>query len=441
MSVVESSADRGAWNAWFDRLPRPNHGHLWRRGPTFRACGVVGFYVATLTVVLAALVTHRSLWIAALLSVVCAWSFVLSTYLRRWITGHEELVLLEQVWFAEIVVALVLVAFDVPLLENLDLLAVALCPFLAGGRTGCLLVGCCHGKPSSFGIVYGHDCADEGFARHLVGVRLFPVQPIEGLGLLAIGFVGFGLLFVAPVGTTFVWFLVAYAIMRYGLEELRGDRRPYLFGLSQAQWMSIAEIGLALGMVARPFYTRHPAAAATTAALLSATIAIGLVVRKKNDLASKLLEPEHLVELRSLVARLVERGDVAPDAPGLDHTSRAVGVAVTADEESGWHASLSLPSGRHDLELLCRVARCALPECEAASAHTTNGSVLHLRLSGLDPSRSVARDTDARALYGAVVRSAQGAVVASSDTALVEPPTEALPGREAYFGATERSYG
>ncbi len=448
-----STTSGSALNAWLDRLPRPTRDRWARVGPTFRACGVTGYYVATVVCVLGAIATGRSLWAAALLCVVAAWSFFVSTYLRRWITGREELVLLEQVWFAQLAVAALVFALGLPLFEHLDLLAVALCPFLAGGRTGCLLVGCCHGRPSSFGIVYPSACADHGFERALVGVRLFPVQLIEGIGLVAIGAVAFVLLVVAPVGSAFGWFLVAYAVMRFGLEEIRGDRRPYVVGLSQAQWMSIAEVTLVLGFGARPYYDAHPIAAIVIASLLVVTLVVGLVVRRRGDASRALTTADHLREVRAAVRSIGGLGGIGgagtndTAAPVVETTSRGVTVAVTSSGPR-LHVSLSLPREHHDLGLLCRVAAGALPELESEHARSPTGRVLHLDLSANLAADAIDPQTRGRMLYGEIVRAAQhDHEPRPADLPEVLPGPEPAPvfvpvdRRSAYFGAEEGTVG
>ena len=42
-----------------------------------------------------------------------------------------------------------------PLLPYLDLVGTGLMAFTIFGRLGCLLVGCCHGRPARCGVIYG----------------------------------------------------------------------------------------------------------------------------------------------------------------------------------------------------------------------------------------------------------------------------------------------
>src|SRR5207253_2733687 len=113
--------------------------------------------------------------------------------------------------------------------------------FLAFGRVGCTMVGCCHGRPGRIGLCYREEHADEGFPRYLVGVRLVPVQALESLGVAAIVGVGVALVVAGSTsGTALAWYAAAYAVLRFFLEFLRGDAgRRYSWGFSEAQWTSL----------------------------------------------------------------------------------------------------------------------------------------------------------------------------------------------------------
>src|SRR5439155_22019386 len=86
--------------------------------------------------------------------------------------------------------ALLLWLLGQPLLPYLDLTILGIGMFLACGRVGCLMVGCCHGRPHSWGVRYKQEHADAGFAPYYVGVRLFPIQAVESLWVLSIVIVG-----------------------------------------------------------------------------------------------------------------------------------------------------------------------------------------------------------------------------------------------------------
>jgi hypothetical protein len=390
-------------NALLDTLPRTRFGAASREVPAFRTCGVAGFHLAVAAALGGALLAGRSLPVVALLCLTAALSFFAYTYLRRWITGRETLVLLEHVWFAEICLAAVLAALGEPVLAYLDVIAPALALFLAGGRTGCLLAGCCHGRPSSLGIVYGEAAVRDGFPAHLAGVRLFPVQALEAAGLLFLAFTTLAALPFAAEGAAFAWFLAGYAVLRFGTEGLRGDRRPHWLGMSVPRWMSLAELGVAVWIGRGAGAWERDAA---IVALLLAGLAGALLARRAFDRRPALLAAEHVEELGRIVAELTEgasRGNGNGTGPGARTTSHGVSAAVSPGDGAlaPLHASFSLPEGMRDLELLCALVERARPDAARESGVSTTAGVLHVALGAEGGAWGPG------ALYGAVVRRMQ----------------------------------
>lgn len=108
----------------------------------------------------------------------------------------------------------------------------------AFGRVGCLLAGCCYGRPADGwpGIVY-----PPGTPGVSEGARLFPVQALESAILLAI----FAVLVKYSAGkrtaarVVGLYFLL-YAACRFALEGLRYDAVRGRWGsFSTSQWISI----------------------------------------------------------------------------------------------------------------------------------------------------------------------------------------------------------
>lgn len=432
-----------AVNRLLDALPRTRFGRWSREVPAFRTLGVAGFYTAVALTLAGGLLTGRSLLVLAVVCVVCALSFFVYVYVRLWITGRETMVLLDQVWFAEACVAATLWALREPVLPYMDVVAVAMCFFLVAGRTGCLLVGCCHGRPSAVGIVYGEEHAREGFPRHLVGVRLFPVQAIEAAGLALIGLTGLVALPFAAHGRVFLWFLCGYGVLRFGMEGLRADDRLHFLGLSRARWMALAEVALAV-WIARG--DGPPARAAALLALLALALAGALVALHLFDARRRFRAPAHLAELHAAVAELgtaprrtIGGGAHAP-APART-TSLGVTVAVSgAVEGEGFlHASISLPGAVRDLELLCELAAAAFPQAPPERARLLGG-VLHLLTPRPDPQRGGDAGERARALYGCVARGVQGAENAATPAVPDAEPRAGGEGEERmiYFGVGVR---
>jgi prolipoprotein diacylglyceryl transferase len=169
-----------------------------------------------------------------------------------------------------------LVVLRQPVLPYLDVAVLGFAVFLACGRIGCLMVGCCHGRPYRLGIRYGLEHALAGFPCRFVGVRLLPVQAIEALLLAATVLLGTVLVIEgAPAGTAIAWYGIAYSCGRFCLEFMRGDEdRRYRLGLSEAQWSSALLLLTLLALESAgvlPYQTWHVAAAASVAATVACT--------------------------------------------------------------------------------------------------------------------------------------------------------------------------
>lgn len=98
------------------------------------------------------------------------------------------------------------------------------------GRIGCLLAGCCFGKPTElFWGIYLHD-----HYRH-------PTQLLESVGLFMLGI--YLLKSKAPKKTLVSHYLISYGLLRFFIESLRGDIIRGEWGmLTPSQWISAALI-------------------------------------------------------------------------------------------------------------------------------------------------------------------------------------------------------
>jgi hypothetical protein len=164
-----------------------------------------------------------------------------------------------------------------PVLPYLDILVVGLIVYQAFGRVGCLMAGCCHGRPSSFGVRYGREHVATGYVYFVQGVRLFPVQLFESLVLVLLAA---GALFIFyqsdQPGEIVAFYIVGYGIGRFALEFMRGDAgRLHFAGFSEPQWtalgLTVAVVTLELAGIL-PFHRWH------AGALLLMTSAVGILV-------------------------------------------------------------------------------------------------------------------------------------------------------------------
>lgn len=126
-------------------------------------------------------------------------------------------------------------------------------PIMHGfGRIGCFLVGCCYGIPYNgvCHVIYQRSL----FAPN--HIPLFPVQLMEAVFEIAIGFF---LIFRSkkfPKYDALYFYLTYYALLRFLLEFFRGDKVRGFFGvLSTSQWITLALLlGLSVVFLYRKKY-------------------------------------------------------------------------------------------------------------------------------------------------------------------------------------------
>lgn len=94
-----------------------------------------------------------------------------------------------------------------------DLFAVCIPAAHAFGRIGCLMAGCCHGRPAAWGLYHVN-----------LGIRVIPVQLFEALFLAGLCIFLWKSTAKHP-GTGFAQYLLFYGIWRFSAEFLRGDDR------------------------------------------------------------------------------------------------------------------------------------------------------------------------------------------------------------------------
>jgi phosphatidylglycerol:prolipoprotein diacylglycerol transferase len=129
---------------------------------------------------------------------------------------------------------------------------------LGFGRMGCLLAGCCFGKPSDSAFALSFPsfspASESQFKSKLlpspadISLPVHPTQIYEAFGAFAVA----GVLILVLHGRkrydgqVFAAFLVLYAALRFVLEFWRDDDRGGFFALSTSQWIGLALVGAAL---------------------------------------------------------------------------------------------------------------------------------------------------------------------------------------------------
>ena len=280
--------------------------HRW--GPAFKTCGYVGLGVSVFSVVALAIELGLSPWFMGGIAGSAVLTFLALAMATKMVTGEENLTYYHHGIAVMLVATLLLRVLRQPVLPYLDLTMIGTGLFLACGRVGCLMVGCCHGGPHRWGVCYRQEHAEAGFPSYLVGVRLFPVQAMESLWVFAIVIAGAVLVLSGhPPGTAFGWYVVTYSVGRFWFEFMRGDPgRAYFGGFSEAQWTSlliacaVSGAGLA-GLL--PFHWWHAAAAI---ALLCTLAVVVLRRRLRKTPKHLLLHPRHVEEVAEVIKALSE---------------------------------------------------------------------------------------------------------------------------------------
>jgi prolipoprotein diacylglyceryltransferase len=298
----------------------------WWVNSAFKTCGLTGLGMAIAAALVLASHTGMSLRLIlflALAGMLSSYAVLLATKIaigaERWVFYHHAIA-------AAAGMTLLLVSLRQPVLAYLDVAAIGLLILLACGRAGCLLVGCCHGRPSDWGVRYGSEHVAAGFPRDLAGVRLTPVQAAESLWVMVVVAVGGRMVWNwALPGAALAWCLIAYGGGRFLLELGRGDRdRRCRWGLREAQWTSLALVVFAVAAQAAGLFPRSPWQLATAFAWTAFAGATWLYNERRPRLQA-ILAPDHVRELALAVDR-VHRND----AVVVERTSLGVRISGAA---------------------------------------------------------------------------------------------------------------
>jgi phosphatidylglycerol:prolipoprotein diacylglycerol transferase len=144
--------------------------------------------------------------------------------------------------------------YKLPVWKSADMYAPGIALGHIIGRLGCLLAGCCYGRPTDvpWAITFTSPAADANVGTPL-GTPLHPTQIYDAGAELVI------LIFLLVTerrgkpfaGRTFWLYMLLYAISRFIVEIYRGDERGTLAGVSTSQFVSLFMVPLALVMLLR----------------------------------------------------------------------------------------------------------------------------------------------------------------------------------------------
>lgn len=319
-------------NRSLDRLVRPEIRLFGLTRSTFLVMGYVGLFMASLLAMLLVMMIGLSYWIMELLIVAAVTTFLALNMLVKIVTGEETIVCIHHHVAVLVVTALLLKILQQPVLPYLAITMLGVGVFTGMGRIGCLMVGCCHGRPSRWGVCYRHEHAEAGFAPYFVGVRFFPIQAVASLLLFGNVAIGTLLIIVDKPGEVLVWYLVVYCTGRFFIEFFRGDpARPYYQGLSEPQWNGLALILAVLFVsMAGLLPLLQWQLVATTVVYLCALVIV-LRAHRPRKVRRYYWQPRHMREVAEVVHQVPPR--TAPDTPiALDVQTTSLGICISASQ-------------------------------------------------------------------------------------------------------------
>jgi phosphatidylglycerol---prolipoprotein diacylglyceryl transferase len=156
--------------------------------------------------------------------------------------------------------------YKLPLWGTADLMAPGIALGHVIGRFGCLMAGCCYGRPTTvpWAITFTNPVASVNVGTPL-DIPLHPTQMYDAAAELIILVV----LLVTErrgrpfAGRTFWLYMLLYAVSRYIIEFYRGDERGMIFGMSTSQFISLVIFPVGLYMLwrlrGRPIASAQPA--------------------------------------------------------------------------------------------------------------------------------------------------------------------------------------
>jgi len=347
----------------------------------FRSCGWLGVAIGLPLALLAAAHLDLSLAVVIIAAVVGILTLLGTGMAAKILSGNETFV-----YFRDIPAIFAAAACTVwlarrPVLPYMNCVVLGATAFLACGRIGCLLVGCCHGRPSRFGICYGPEHAEYGFPGSYVGVRLFPIQAVESLFVLCLAGIETALFWhgAAP-GCVLAFYFAAYPLGRFFLEFGRGDStRPYLAGFSEAQWTSVL-LATVLVLTERLAILPRSAWHGFMPIFLAFSMLVVAAWRRLDSARLfEMLHPHHMDELISALDHLavtlprsIDSSTGQPELPQLRIAETSLGYRISSGEVASTTES---PIAHYSLSHTDRsLSRAALVALSRAIANLKHGS-------------------------------------------------------------------
>jgi phosphatidylglycerol:prolipoprotein diacylglycerol transferase len=144
--------------------------------------------------------------------------------------------------------------YKLPVWTTADLIAPGIALGHIVGRFGCLLAGCCYGRPTS--VAWAVTFTDPVAATNVGTPLQVPLHPTQLYDAGAEALILAILLFTERrgrpfPGRTFWMYMLLYAISRFVIEFYRGDERGSILGLSTSQFVSVILVPVSIFMLWR----------------------------------------------------------------------------------------------------------------------------------------------------------------------------------------------
>jgi phosphatidylglycerol:prolipoprotein diacylglycerol transferase len=144
--------------------------------------------------------------------------------------------------------------YRLPLWTTADMIAPGIALGHIIGRFGCLLAGCCYGRPTD--VRWAITFTDPVAAANVGTPLQVPLHPTQLYDAGAEALILIVLLVTERRGRGFpgrtLWlYLLLYAISRFIIEIYRGDERGAIFGMSTSQFVSLVILPISLFMLWR----------------------------------------------------------------------------------------------------------------------------------------------------------------------------------------------
>jgi Prolipoprotein diacylglyceryl transferase len=329
-------------NQVLDGWVRPHVHVCGRSWPAFRACLYAGLGFTIIFVMGLASPAGLSPVVMICVTLAAVGTFFAHVMLRKIVTGKEQLTYYHHMLAVLPAVAMLLRLAGKPVLPYLDIVVLGLGLNLAVAKVGCLLAGCCHGRPCAWGVSYRPEHARAGFPSYLVAVRLFPVQALESLAALGIVLGGSALVLKdGQPGAALAWYVAAYAIVRFCLEFARGNpERTYFGGFSEAQWTSLILMSALSSAELVGAIPREPWHLVATVCLACTIAFVALNRRHCCSSRHRIFHPFHVREVAEAIERSIGAGGESGSAPAeIRAEVTALGIRISADKirhRAGW---------------------------------------------------------------------------------------------------------